>query len=103
MSAPALLTPAASAAVLEIIAWYADHDEAAGQRFHRAIGEAARRLGARPLIGRPAPAALGQRRLWSLVGFPYLLIYDPHPAPPRILRVVHTARDLPRLLADLKS
>jgi hypothetical protein len=34
--------------------------------------------------------------------FPYLLAYDAGATPPRILRVLHTARDLPEALADLE-
>jgi hypothetical protein len=35
--------------------------------------------------------------------FPYVLVYDPRPVPPQILRFLHTVRDLPPLLADLRD
>ncbi len=63
-----------------------------------------RLLGTRPLAGRLQPELLGAHyRLWSLSGFPYILVYDPRPLPPQVLRFLHTARDLPPLLADLRS
>ena len=51
-------------------------------------------------------------RLWPLTketpkpmvpvrGVPYLLVYTADTNPPRILRELHTSRDLPPLLADL--
>ena len=60
---------------------------------------AARRLQARPKLGRVrlelAPA---QYRFWSLRGFPYLLVYDAEAKPPIVLRFVHQSRDLPVVL-----
>lgn len=76
---------------------------AAGQ-LRQATGDAARLLGQRPLSGRLQPDLVGPHyRLRSLSSFPYVLVYDPRPAPPQILRVVHTARDLAALLADLSD
>lgn len=104
MSVSAVLSPAARAAVIEAVQWIGEENPAAARRFRQAVGEAARRIGARPAIGRRQPALLGERyRLWSLTGFPYVLVYDPLPQPPQILRVLHTARDLPKLLSDLQE
>jgi hypothetical protein len=36
-------------------------------------------------------------------GFPFLLVYLPDSAPPSIVRFVHTKRDLPRVLAELRD
>jgi toxin ParE1/3/4 len=67
-----------------------------------ALTDAARLIGAYPGIGRPQPTLVGERyRIWSLANFPYLLIYDPVRRPPQVLRIVHGARDLPPLLAEL--
>ena len=64
--------------------------------------QAAKRIGARPGIGAPRPnLASGRHRFLLLRGFPYLLVYTADTIPPRILRVLHIARDLPPLLADL--
>jgi hypothetical protein len=38
-----------------------------------------------------------------LTRFPYILVYDARARPPRIARVVHMARDLAPLLADLRD
>jgi plasmid stabilization system protein ParE len=37
-----------------------------------------------------------------LRGFPYILVYRANAVPPRILRVLHGARDLPEVLQDLE-
>jgi len=42
-------------------------------------------------------------RLWSLSSFDYILVHDPRPSPPQIVGFLHTARDLPALLAGLRS
>jgi plasmid stabilization system protein ParE len=36
-----------------------------------------------------------------LRGFPYILVYRGSTIPPRILRILHGARDLPEVLQDL--
>ena len=78
-----------------------EHD-AAAQRLREVVATAARRIGARPMLGRQALALADARyRFWSVPGFPYLLVYRPDLSPPSIVRFVHTARDLPVLLADL--
>jgi toxin ParE1/3/4 len=77
---------------------------AAAARLKRVVAEAARRLGERPLLGRREPALAGARyRFWSVAGFPYVIVYRPDTVPPSIVRFVHTSRDLPRVLADLKD
>jgi toxin ParE1/3/4 len=80
-----------------------DH-AAAGQRLRDAVALAARRICERPLLGRHEPALADARyRFWSVAGFPYLIVYRPDLSPPSIVRFVHTARDLPKALADLGS
>jgi plasmid stabilization system protein ParE len=76
---------------------------AARQRLREAVVTAARRLGANPLLGSPRPHLGPPYRCWSLTRFGYLLVYDPRTDPVEILRFVHTRRDLPRVLADLKD
>lgn len=39
-------------------------------------------------------------RFLVLRGFPYVLVYDARTDPPRILRVLHGARDLPEALTS---
>lgn len=56
------------------------------------------------MAGRVQPSLVGQHyRLWSLSGFPYILLYLPVSRPPQIVRIVHTSRDLPAALADLRN
>jgi toxin ParE1/3/4 len=70
--------------------------------FLNAATASARRLVENPYLGRTrldlAPA---RYRFWSLTDFSMLLVYDAGQAPIVILRVVHTARDLPALLMGL--
>jgi hypothetical protein len=42
-------------------------------------------------------------RLSSLSSFPDVLVDDPRPVPPQSLRFLHTSRDLPPLLADVRD
>lgn len=101
MSRPAQLTTAARAEAAEAVRWLARRNPEAARALRRSIAEAARLLGSRPLAGRADPALVGPHfRLWSLVSLPYVMIYDPRPAPPQILRIAHTARDLGPLLVD---
>ena len=77
---------------------------AAGERLRRSVEDAARRLGRNPLMGRLEPTlADGRYRFWSISGFPYLLVYRHDTLPPSIVRFVHTARDLPVVLAGLRG
>jgi plasmid stabilization system protein ParE len=41
-------------------------------------------------------------RFLVLRGFPYIVVYRANAVPPRILRVLHGARDLPEVLQDLE-
>ncbi len=68
------------------------------------VETAARRLGGNPFLGRLAPDhAPMPYRFWSLTRFGYVLVYDPTTDPFEILRFVHTRRDLPRALAELRG
>ena len=104
MSRPAELTTAARLEAAEAVRWLARRNPEAARGLRRSIAEAARLLGSRPSAGRTDPELVGPHfRLWSLVSFPYVVIYDPRPVPPQILRLAHTARDLGPLLADLAT
>lgn len=104
MSQPATLAPRARADLLDAARWIARDNETAARALRVAVGEAARLIGARPLAGRVRPElAAPHYRFWSLTRFPYVLVYDTRGLPPRIARIVHTARDLAPLLADLPA
>jgi toxin ParE1/3/4 len=102
MSRPAVFVQTAQADLRAAVDWIAKDNPTAARALRIAVGEAARRIGARPGIGaaRPHPGT-GRHRFLVLRGFPYLLVYTADTSPPRILRVLHIARDLPPLLADL--
>jgi len=88
----------------EAVTWAAASDPPAARRLQQAFGKAARLLGAHPDAGRQQALLVGDRyRVWSVTGFPYLMVYDPAPRPPRIIRVLHTARDLLPILAYLRD
>ncbi len=101
MSRPAELTTAARTEAAKAVRWLARRNPEAAHGLRQSIADAARLLGKRPLAGRQHPELVGPHfRLWSLVSFPYVMVYDPRPEPPQILRLAHTARDLGPLLAD---
>ncbi|HEY1933116.1 MAG TPA: type II toxin-antitoxin system RelE/ParE family toxin [Acetobacteraceae bacterium] len=77
---------------------------AARRRLRLVIETAARRIGQYPALGRNELSLADARyRFWSISGFPYLLVYRSDTSPPSIVRFVHTARDLPPLLAELRE
>lgn len=62
---------------------------------------AARMIGAHREIGQArSEPALRHIRFLLLRGFPYVLVYDARTDLPRILRVLHGARDLPEALTS---
>lgn len=104
MTRPAVLAPAARREFQQAARWLARRNPDAARKLRQATAEAARLLAGRPLAGRQQSTLVGPHyRLWSLSAFPYVLVYDPRPVPPQILRFLHTARDLPSLLADLRD
>jgi toxin ParE1/3/4 len=99
---PDLFAPAARRELRAALRWIARDNEPAAEALLQAALHGARRIAARPLLGRlrtellPAPY-----RFWRVAGFPYLLVYNAARQPPRVVRFVHMARDLGPLLADL--
>jgi toxin ParE1/3/4 len=104
VSRPAELTPEARREAANEVRRLAKRNPQAARDLRQAIVEAARLIGARPLAGRQHPELLpGPYRFWSLVRFAYLIVYDPEADPVLILRLIHTRRDLPRVLTDLRN
>lgn len=102
MGQPAVFAPAARTDLRQAVAWIARDNAAAARVLRDTAVRAAERLGDRPLLGTVRPAlGSGRYRFLLLRGFPYVFVYTADTAPPRILRVLHTARDLPAILADL--
>jgi toxin ParE1/3/4 len=95
MSLPVRRTNRAEADLDEIWLWIAgDNVDAAEQTVER-IAAAERRLSDFPEIGQARPDIAEGIRHWP-VG-PYLILYRVEPDCVLVIRVVHGARDLPRL------
>ncbi len=96
---PAVFAPAARADLRAAVAWIVRDNPAAARALRDAALLAARRIGANPAIGASRPFLGADRfRFFRLRGFSYLVVYAADTDPPRILRVLHTARDLPAIL-----
>jgi len=96
----AVFAAAARADLREVVAWIARDNPAAARGLRDAAVKAAERIVANPFVGATRPRLGADRfRFLLLVGYPYVIVYTADTDPPRILRVLHTARDLPRLLA----
>lgn len=84
------------------MAWIAHDNPRAAEDLRVAVRHAAKALGEHPDMGTQrrdlAPETV---RFLVLRGFPYILVYRANAVPPRILRVLHGARDLPEVLQDL--
>ncbi len=102
---PEEFAPRAIRDVEDAVDWFDDHGGPdLARRMAKATVQAARRVVAHPLIGHSRPDLLGPPfRFWAVPSFPYLLVYDASAAPPKVLRVLHTARDLPPLLAEMRD
>jgi toxin ParE1/3/4 len=69
-----------------------------------AVAGAAERIGTYPRTGVVRPdLTSGPYRFVILTGFPYVIVYAENSDPPVIVRILHGARDLPRLLRDLSQ
>jgi toxin ParE1/3/4 len=98
----ALLSQRASRELLSAATWIADDNPTAAHGLIDAVEAAAQRIGDHPHIGVRRPElARGHYRFVALIGYPYLIVYRDDLTPPEIVRIVHGARDLPRLLRDL--
>ena len=98
MTSP-IFAPRAQRELREATVWIAEDNPAAADALLAAAMTAARRIQARPKLGRIRLELAPERyRFWSLRGFPYLLVYDAEAEPPIILRFVHQSRDLPAAL-----
>ena len=102
MTQPARFTLLARAEIREAGAWISPDNRRAAAAFRQAVADVARLIGEHTLIGVARPdLARAPYRFRVVRGFPYIVVYDPTPVRPVIVRVVHGARDLPELLKDL--
>ena len=95
----AALSPLARRELLAAAGWIAKDSPIAARRLIAAVDEARVLIADQPQIGRvredltPLPM-----RFLLLRGFPYVIVYRPEVKPARIVRVIHTSRDLPAAL-----
>jgi toxin ParE1/3/4 len=89
--------------LLDAADWIADDNPEAADRLIDTAQRAAALIAARPGVGVRRPKLAPEiYRFFSLRGFPYIIVYSTADRPPRIVRVVHGARDLPTVLSDLR-
>jgi toxin ParE1/3/4 len=102
LTVPAVLTLGARRELAVALQRIAEDNADAAEQLNDAVHEAARLIGANPAVGARRPRLASARyRFWSIPRFRYLLAYTDATDPPRIVRIVHTSRDLPRVLAEL--
>ncbi len=99
---PATLSPQADRDLSDAARWITKDNPAAARAFRESVARAARTVGEHPHIGRLRPEIVeAPYRCFQLIGFPYVIIYNATRSPPRIVRILRGARDLPELLRDL--
>jgi len=97
----AILSPAARRDIIEIGRWISNDNPAAARAFQKSIINAAEIIGERPNIGRQRPDITSKEmHFFILRGFPYTIVYKADRQPPYIIRVLHSAHDLPDILRD---
>ena len=104
MTVPAILTAQARRELARAVQRIAVDNADAADRLNDAVLDAARLIGGNPALGARRPSLAGPHyRFWPIPRHRYLLVYTDATDPPRILRVLHTSRDLPPLLANLRD
>ena len=100
MNAPFQFTPQATED-LDAIWWFiAEHCRDAADRAEMEIVATCRRLAKHPLMGtRRQDITLLPVRCWTLPKFPnYVIVYRPDCAPLQVVAVLHSKRDLKKVL-----
>ncbi len=98
MTAGYQLTETAEAELAEILLYVADRDGVERALYvHGRFVQAFELLAAQQGAGTTRPNLTGEHVRWWFV-FKWVVIYDPESSPIGILRVIHGARDLERLL-----
>lgn len=92
------LTPGAEADLADIGDYVAQDNPPAALQLIGRIEKACALLGENPQLGPARPELAPEARSW-VVGR-YLILYRPIAAGAEIVRIVHGARDLPRLLGE---
>lgn len=97
-----VIEPAAIADLVAIDGWLRDRSDVAAQRFSLAVQAALVLIATKPGVGHPQrfrnPKLRGVRSLAVPKFRTYLLFYQPDEATVRLLRVLHSARDVRRII-----
>lgn len=97
-------TPEAVEDLEEIILYVSDRNESAAVMLFETFQAAFRRLSQFPELGVRRERFLegaGDLRMWPLPAFPhYMVYYRPTEAGIEVARVLHAARDIPRVVDD---
>lgn len=100
----ATLSRAATRDLLEVASAIGKDSRRAARAFRAAIDEALTMIGRHAEIGAERlELAAPPIRFWTMRRYPYVIAYNAGRVPPRVLRVVHGARDLPELFSGLRS
>jgi len=93
-------TPQATDDLLEIWSYIARDNFDAADRVEVAIFRACDLIASSPLAGQTRKDLTHLPvRFWVVHPYPnYMLVYDPESRPVQIIRILHGARDLPRML-----
>ncbi len=104
MTVSAILTPRARQELARAVTWIAKDNQDAAKGLNDTVLDAAQMIGRKPTVGAHRLHLAGPRyRFWSLPRYRYLLVYTDATEPPRILRLLHTSRDLRPLLASMRD
>jgi toxin ParE1/3/4 len=91
-----ILRPRAKADIISIAKYIADRNPAASAKWHREILDACAMIGDLPEIGQPRDDVRAELRTFPKGN--YLIVFEPGGSEARILRVIHGARDWPKLV-----
>lgn len=94
------ITPKAVDDLIKIWSYIADDSIDAANRVEAAVYEACTFLAGSPLAGRiRKDLTMRTVRFWSVQSYPnYLIVYNPDNKPLQIVRILHGARSIPRIL-----
>jgi toxin ParE1/3/4 len=99
---PATLSPAADRDLSDAVRWIAKDNPAAARALRSSVAKAATTIGDFRYAGSVRPEIVdAPYQCFALRGFPCVILYDAERSPPRIMRILHGARDLPEVLRDL--
>ena len=100
----AAFTPRARRDLSAAAEWIKTDNRAAARALRDAVINVAERIGRHTKIGRVRTDLLPEPyRFVSLTGFPYVVVYNCKRDPPLIVAVLHTSRDLKRVVKDIED